>query len=549
MAQRNCGHNAYKLALLALVFACSLIAIDAVAQTGQTTHSAQNSQISQTDSQNYRLAFAAANLGIRVDVTMRLGLIENKALVPFVERDLLLHEARPDIQNLTAWLALNSGLSGAESVYGRAKAIGAPNISVPPQIQYRRSFVRFRMPRDLADAHGPNANDAARAALNRTISLFRANNDEAALDTIQSQLNGAFSGRAAWFGGLSAYRAGYFEIARNLFQIAANWQYGDDNSRAAGAFWASRAASKLQNETEVSAFLEQAAANPYSFYGQLALTRLGRWQNLVVPTIRDERVRAIALVQSHQRVKNALLLKEIGQTRESQAELLAAWNMANGDDDLGFIAIAQIMGFSEIVTLIRENSDSAVIAAAFPIIDNIAPQGGSFVLDRALIFAIMRQESRFNENAISYAGARGLMQLMPATAAWMSGRSELRTNPALLHDVPLNLLLGEGYLERVMSMPIADNNIARTLMSYNAGPGNVSAWARRIEMSEDTLFFIEATPVTQTREYVKHVLTNLWIYHARLGQNAPTLEKLAGGHAPTYEPQDNPREMRMQVSR
>jgi len=405
----------------------------------------------------------------------------------------------------------------------------------------RHSFVNMSLPREIADAHGPNASVAARNALNRTIQLFRTNNDDAVLDTIEPQLNGAFSGRAAWFGGLSAYRAGYFEIARNLFQITANWQYGDGNSRAAGAFWAARAALKLRDEGQAQAFFEQAATYPLSFYGQLGLMRIGRWANLAVPTIRDEQARTIELAQNNPLVRNAIALKQAGRNQEAKAELMNAWNHAQSGDELGFITIAQIMGFQEIVTRIRETSSGAAISAAFPIIDNITPQGGSFVLDRALIFAIMRQESRFNENAVSYAGARGLMQLMPATAAWMTGRPELRTNPALLHDVSLNLLLGEGYLERVMAMPITNNNLARTIMSYNAGPGNVSAWSRRVEMSEDTLFFIEATPVTQTREYVKHVLTNMWIYHKRLGQEAPTLEKLAFDKVPQYEPQDNPR--------
>ena len=541
LAQRNCG---FQSIVLVLILACQIAAPRAFARTIPTTQQAQNSILTSADVQNQRLAFEAANAGNRAQTELHIRALDNKALIPFIERDLLLHETSPSRQNLTNWLAANSQIHDADKVYDRAKSLGITDATTPQIPNNRRSFVRFRMSRDKSDAHGPNASDAGRAGLNRTIQLFRANDDEAALDTIQSQLDGAFAGRAAWFGGLSAYRAGYFEVARNLFQITANWQYGDDNSRAAGAFWAARAATKLQLDTEARAFLEQAASNPYSFYGQLALMRLGRWQNLSIPTIQSENSRAIELVRSNPRVKNALLLKEIGQIRDAQAELLSGWNAANSDDDLGFIAIAQIMDLPQIVTLIRENSGSAEIAAAFPIIDNIAPQGGSFVLDRALIFAIMRQESRFNQNAVSYAGARGLMQLMPATAAWMTGRPELRQNHALLHDVSLNLLLGEGYIERVMAMPIADNNIARTLMSYNAGPGNISSWARRIEMSEDTLFFIEATPVTQTREYVKHVLTNLWIYHARLGQNAPTLEKLAFNRVPQYEPQDNPRQLR-----
>lgn len=492
--------------------ATAIIAFTPTTSFALTT--AQNSQtnfLSNNDSQNYRLAFAAARAQNRAEAMRLLGLIQDKSLSPFID----------DILN------------------GRSESQNTPT---------RRGFIRLNLPREIQDEHGPNVTIADRNALNQTIAIFRTNNDEAVLDNIEQQLHGPLAGRAAWFGGLSAYRAGYFEVARNLFQITANWQYGDENTRASGAFWAARAATKIGNEQEAQGFLEQAATYSLSFYGQMALMRLGRWNNLSIPSINDERNGTINLAQNNMRVRNAIYLNEIGQKDLAQNELFKAWNEASAQDDLGFLTIAQIMGFDDLAQRIRESSTSGNLISQFPVFEGVTPRGGSFVLDRALIYGVMRQESRFNQNAVSYAGARGLMQLMPATAAWMAGRPEFRTNPALLHDTSLNLLLGEGYLERVMAMPIIDDNIARTLMAYNAGPGNVSSWSRRIEQSEDTLFFIEATPVEQTREYVKHVLTNMWIYHKRLGQDAPTLQKLAFDHRPTYEPQDNPRDIARPVN-
>jgi hypothetical protein len=79
-------------------------------------------------------------------------------------------------------------------------------------------------------------------------------------------------------------------------------------------------------------------------------------------------------------------------------------------------------------------------------------------------------------------------------------------------------------------------------MAYNAGPGNVARWSATVKGSDDTLMFMEAAPSGQARVYAERVMSNMWIYHRRFGQRAPSLEKLARGMTPTYEPQDNPRQ-------
>ena len=78
-------------------------------------------------------------------------------------------------------------------------------------------------------------------------------------------------------------------------------------------------------------------------------------------------------------------------------------------------------------------------------------------------------------------------------------------------------------------------------MAYNAGPGNVSRWSASVKGAEDTLMFMEAAPNGQARVYAERVMSNMWIYHRRFGRREPSLEKLARGLVPTYEPQDNPR--------
>jgi soluble lytic murein transglycosylase len=279
-----------------------------------------------------------------------------------------------------------------------------------------------------------------------------------------------------------------------------------------------------------------------TFYGQLALAKLGRWDTLSVPNIQDEQARATRLLQTDAGVRRAVALVEIGRSQDGEAELLAAWGRGRAEDDLGYLALARALNLDAVVSRISQTSPAAAMAALYPAPTHIRPNGGEFVLDRAVVLAVIRQESKFDSTAVSYAGARGLMQLMPRTAAWMTGRRDLASNPSLLYNDLLNVTLGEAYLEKMMAEGPISNCLIRTFMAYNAGPGSVGRWATSIKSGEDPLMFLEGAPSGQARVYAERVMSNLWIYHRRFGQRAPSLEKLARGFTPTYEPQDNPRE-------
>jgi soluble lytic murein transglycosylase len=134
----------------------------------------------------------------------------------------------------------------------------------------------------------------------------------------------------------------------------------------------------------------------------------------------------------------------------------------------------------------------------------------------------MRQESAFNPRAKSVAGARGLMQLMPATARMMHGR--LRT--VRLYDADFNIKLGTKYFQRLEKK--YDGNLIDTLCAYNAGEGNLKKWKDDIFVfgEDNPLEKIEMIPFNETRKYVKLIYRNLFYY--RLLTNDPMIgESLA----------------------
>jgi soluble lytic murein transglycosylase len=130
----------------------------------------------------------------------------------------------------------------------------------------------------------------------------------------------------------------------------------------------------------------------------------------------------------------------------------------------------------------------------------------------ALVTGLMRQESYFNRWARSWAGATGLIQLMPGTAGDIArwyGLTPL--SGADFYDPVKSITFGSLYLNRQYTA--FDESLVLTLCAYNAGPGNASAWMEDFPLEQDDPeLFIEQIPLTETRGYVKHVMANSWIY-------------------------------------
>lgn len=376
---------------------------------------------------------------------------------------------------------------------------------------------------------------------NAKTAFFKGNDNDVVLYS-KNYLNSKAGGPLALYGGYSSYRIGDFDQALFLFSFAANWENFDSETKSNAAFWAARSANKLGNSFIEDYYLKLAALDGFTFYGQLALESLGQWKAFLVPSHSLQNTSTKKLLNNNEGVNASLAFCEIDEMAICEKLLTQAFENDDGTNSLGFYQLAMVLGFDKLVEEIDGGDNFASIAKAYPI-SEITPHGNEFVLDRALIYAIMRQESRFNATAVSYAGARGLMQIMPATAAWISKNPAFRTNPSLLNNQKTNVTLGENYLEYLLNLNVTEASLPKVLVAYNAGPGNLNSWQKRMIKGQDTLMFIETIPNEQSRDYVKKVMANLWIYHKRLGQNAPSLIKLADGKIPQYEPQDDPRTM------
>jgi peptidoglycan lytic transglycosylase len=352
-----------------------------------------------------------------------------------------------------------------------------------------------------------------------------------------AERNGDTAVLAYWISGLIAFRDDDVSVAHENFTKMAAVSYQDDSLRAAAAFWAARMALSDGHLSDVAPNLEIAASLPFTFYGQLALAQLGQeydynWQ---APTVTEDGFKT--LVADQPRIRRAIALVEVGKTIEADVEL--RW--ANGaiapelDRDLLAVATALDLPASQIeIALAGEGRQ--LEAGLFPVPD-YSPRGG-FKIDRALLYALMRQESKFKVEATSRVGARGLMQLMPRTASYVAKDRSLRRRSGRdrLYDPSFNMALGQTYVGQLIDTAV-DGDLFHLAAAYNGGPGNLRRWKRKLEI-DDPLLFIESIPNRESRDFVERVLTNFWIYRARLGQPAPSREKVAAGELPLYEALD-----------
>lgn len=362
------------------------------------------------------------------------------------------------------------------------------------------------------------------------------------------------SGRQApminWVAGLAAWRLGEIDEAAVYFETLARADNVPGWNAAAGAYWAARAHLKQQRPDRSSPLLRRAADYPRTFYGLLARRALGMPFDFDFGAHRLA-PQTVALLNGSPAGGRALALLQIGDRDLAEDELVGAGDWSNQENGEALLALAQHarmpalayrMG-SQLVSAGSETADiGGVVDAALYPIPPWQPQSG-FTVDRALIYAMMRQESAFNTRAMSPDGARGLMQLMPATASYIARDRRYRRGNGRneLFEPGLNMELGQRYIAYLLAHERVQGDLFRLTTAYNGGPGNLGKWERAMQADDDPLLFIEALPSKETRLFIERVLTNLWIYRHRLGQPAPSLERLAGGDWPRYEALDGNR--------
>ena len=342
--------------------------------------------------------------------------------------------------------------------------------------------------------------------------------------------------------GLADWRRGRFGEARKHFEAAATAHNATPGQAAAAAFWAARTQLRTHHPELVNYWLGVAAQHPYAFYGLLARRTLGvdSYFNFDIGAFTDGDARTLMGVASGRR---ALALLQVGETQRAEAELrgMAARGEAGLMQALEALADrANLPALAfQLAAYLSQSDGRSHDRSLFPV-PRWTPKGG-FSVDRALIFALMRQESQFLANVRSRSGAAGVMQLMPATARSMANRLGLSAHdPQSLGDPEVSLTLAQEYISVLLSTDRIGNNLILLAAAYNSGPGPIPRWLADEDVRKDPLLFLESIPSRETRGYTERVLANYWIYRKRLGQPAPDLDALAGGNWPTYTALDPP---------
>jgi len=290
-------------------------------------------------------------------------------------------------------------------------------------------------------------------------------------------------------------------------------------TQSKGYYWAGRAAERAGQRERATGYFQRAAAFADQFYGQLALERIGR---PVPPPSSTLSLSPSAAERDafNQRgvVRAARLLGEIGDWKDQTQFVRAISQDAKSDVDHYFATeLSRQIGRPDLGVMIGRsaglNGHNDYIRAGFP---TVSVPGGHET-NFTMIHAISRQESQFDREAVSHAGARGLMQLMPGTARETAGKIGERYDLAALTVDPLyNIRLGSTYFQNMLSYYAGSYPLA--VAAYNAGPGNVNKWIRANgdprTPGVDMIDWIEAIPIFETRNYVQRVLENAVVYDA-----------------------------------
>ncbi|MEO7786879.1 MAG: lytic transglycosylase domain-containing protein [Sphingomicrobium sp.] len=283
-----------------------------------------------------------------------------------------------------------------------------------------------------------------------------------------------------------------------------------------GAYWAGRAATTAGQLASASSYFERAAAVPESFYGQLALERLGR--AVPAPTALPTTLVEDSQRATFQRKRIVRAMRALGASgrRDEQSLFVRALSEAvHTDTDRALAAeLSQSLGRPDLAVWTarsaRIQGATFYYRPAFPAY-SVAASGRGW----SLTHGITRQESSFDRNAISGVGARGMMQLMLPTAREQCHKMGVDFDPSrLTADPAYNMMLGSAYFARLLAQ--WSGNYPLAVASYNAGAGNVRKWVAANgdprQPGVDVIRWIEDIPFTETRGYVQRVLENSVVY-------------------------------------
>jgi len=517
----------------------------------------------------YRTIFSAIRAGDWTTAQSGIDAQQGGPLTDVAEAELILAKGSPKIADERLSQLLRSASDLPEA--GGLAALAARRGLAMPALPVARDLVRFAGPSKRQSARSLR-NDRAAAALAQIASPLLRNDQpgdaEAVLNARLDQLSpeaqaewlqrtawayyltgddanarrladrarpgmGDWAVQASWVAGLAAWRQKDCQSAGTAFEEVSS-RARDPEMVAAGLYWASRADMACGHPERIEPRLRSAARMKESFYGLIAQAALGLSEkndtNMKLTANDWSSIGAIA------NVRRATALAEIGENDLAEEMLRHQARIGLSRDHESLIHLAARLNLPATQIWLAQNGPSGTqlsLAARYPMPAWIPASG--WQVDKALIFAHALQESRFKTDAVSPAGARGVMQLMPGTAQMVARHLGRTLDPSMLLQPATNIDLGQAYLRE-----LADNSgatgglLPKVIAAYNAGPGSVANWNARGRNLNDPLLFIESIPFVETRAYVAIVLRNYWMYQRHSGARAASLDAVAQGLWPRF---------------
>ena len=333
--------------------------------------------------------------------------------------------------------------------------------------------------------------------------------------------------QAAWIA-RAALRAGaWSEVLRAIAAMspAANGGQADPTWR----YWKARALAE-SGQKEAAQPIYAALASEHNFYGLLAAEDIQQ----PLPTAATLKASAFKLTDDAlKQFDRSAAAKRVVKLSELQLRSDAAreWrNVVRNFSDDESLAAAEWMRRKGIwdrsINTAERTTSKHDFALRFqtPYASEITAAATKAELEPALMYGLIRQESRFWAEASSSVGARGLMQIMPATGKWIAGKMALPDyRPSQLVDVTVNTLFGAYYLRTVLNQLGGSEPMATA--AYNAGPGRARAWRSDVQL--EGAIYAETIPFNETRDYVKKVLANaVWYAHLSGSGNTSIKQRL-----------------------
>ena len=349
------------------------------------------------------------------------------------------------------------------------------------------------------------------------------------LDLAKTYPKSQHADQAAWRAGFALYQVKQYEAALQAFLNLAR-QTPENYLRDQGYFWVGKCYQNLGEEHAARTYFERAAQGfPASYYSARARSVLGITGG-VYPAVHQGA--PLALERSYRpsvHLQRGDVLASIGLYRQAEREFDRALQVHGGNlsalDDLlqryeRIRAMHKALQVSNQIVSVERQQGVPMTLASFRRLyptyywDEISKTAQELDVDPNLMIAIMRQESAFNHEAQSRVGARGLMQVMPATGREMAKKVQLKPfSTEDLYDPRISIRLGGQHLADHLRFFREDDDrrLGLALSAYNAGLNAARRWSQRLSV-QDVDVFVETIPYRETRTYVKLVYRNYQVY-------------------------------------